>query len=60
MGVFHDSLFNTTTARIKHDVEIIRRCRIREIRELIKEFIKDLDPECDHDLIEKWSEKLNE
>jgi DNA-directed RNA polymerase subunit RPC12/RpoP len=28
--------------------------------DLINEFIKDLDPECDHTLIEKWRKRLNE
>ena len=34
--------------------------RDKEMREMIKEFIRDLDPECDHRLIEKWSGRLNE
>ncbi|KKN09560.1 hypothetical protein LCGC14_1045500 [marine sediment metagenome] len=34
--------------------------KIDEKEKLIKEFLNDLDPECDHELIEKWEKRLIE
>ena len=32
--------------------------KIDEKKRLINEFLNDLDPECDHKLIEKWGKRL--